>query len=95
MEILEKLKLLKEDLKKLYGIEEIAIFSSVAREEETPNSDIDIVIIKIHTKEKLNRKVDIRSYDSLNLFLKEMIKDKKTKLSTFNVIFSRPKVELL
>jgi hypothetical protein len=87
MEILEKLKLLKEDLKNLYGIERIAIFGSAARGEDTPSSDIDIVILQMRKKngftiarakkfleEKLNRKVDLGLYDSLNPFIKERIK---------------------
>ncbi len=86
MEILKKLKALKEDLKNLYGIEEIAIFGSVARGEYTSTSDVDIVILKMRRKngftiarakrfltEKLNREVDIGLYDSINPFIKKII----------------------
>jgi len=86
MELLEKLKALKKDLRELYGIEEIAVFGSVARGEDTPESDIDIVILKMRKKngfviakakrflmEKLGRKVDLGLYDSMNPFIKKII----------------------
>ena len=87
MELLEKLKALKKDLRELYGIEEIAVFGSVARGEDTPESDIDIVILKMRKKnaftiakakrflmEKLNRRVDLGLYNSMNPFIKKIIK---------------------
>jgi predicted nucleotidyltransferase len=87
MEILEKLRALKKDLKNLYGIEKIAVFGSVARGEYTSNSDVDIVILQMRKKngftiakarkfltEKLNRKVDLGLYDSMNPFIKKIIK---------------------
>ena len=86
MELLEKLKALKKELRELYGIEEIAVFGSVARREDTPESDIDIVILKMRKKngftiakarrfltEKLNRKVDLGLYDSMNPFIRKII----------------------
>ncbi|SNR60519.1 nucleotidyltransferase family protein [Desulfurobacterium atlanticum] len=49
-EILMKLKGLKKKLREVYGIEEIAVFGSVARGECTENSDVDIVILKMKKK---------------------------------------------
>ena len=85
--ILSELKSLKKDLKVLYGIEKIAVFGSVARGDYTSDSDIDIVILQMRRKngfmiakarrfltEKLNRKVDLGLYDSMNPFIKRIIK---------------------
>ncbi len=71
-EIIKKLKELKPILKERYGIEEFAVFGSVARGEDGPDSDVDIVILSASKKEfslligakkyierKLNKKVDI------------------------------------
>ncbi|WP_456426815.1 nucleotidyltransferase family protein [Desulfurobacterium sp.] len=86
-EILVKLRGLKKKLQEVYGIEEIAIFGSVARSECTENSDVDIVILKMKKKNgfkiagarnflknELNRNVDLGLYDSLNPFVKENVK---------------------
>ena len=42
-EILQTLKRHKEELYKKYGVEEIGLFGSFARGEETDKSDIDIL----------------------------------------------------
>ncbi|MFM6405786.1 MAG: nucleotidyltransferase family protein, partial [Microcystis sp.] len=42
-EILERLRTLKPELEERYVIDRIGIFGSVAREENRPTSDIDIV----------------------------------------------------
>lgn len=42
--IISKLKELKPDLEKLYNVTELGIFGSFVRDEQTPNSDIDILI---------------------------------------------------
>jgi len=86
-ELLEKLKALKPVLKEKYGIEEFAVFGSVARGEDTENSDIDIAIMKIKKKdyfkriyakyfleEKLNKKVDLGYFDSIRPIIKKNIK---------------------
>ncbi len=86
-EILTKLRSLKKELQEVYGIEEIAIFGSVAREEYSENSDVDIVILKMKEKNgfkivaarnflknELKRNVDLGLYDSLNPFIKEIVK---------------------
>jgi len=85
--IIQKLKKLKKDLKERFGIEEFALIGSYARGEETKDSDIDIVILKIKQKDyfkrvnakyflekKLQKKVDIGYYDSIRPIIKEEIK---------------------
>ena len=49
-EILKKLKELKPSLYEKYGIENFAIFGSVAKGEENKDSDIDIAILKAKRK---------------------------------------------
>ena len=86
-EIIEILKDFKKNHAKKYGILLIGIFGSVARDEATENSDVDIVIKTetpnpfniVHIKEnleiQLNKKVDIvRLRDNMNPFLLKRIK---------------------
>jgi len=42
--IIEKLKYLKPILKRQYGLSEIALFGSYARDTQTPESDIDLMV---------------------------------------------------
>jgi len=83
---LEKLKQFKELNAVKYGIEQIGIFGSVARDEAKPNSDIDICLktkvadmfMLVHIKEELSQlfatDVDIvRLRDKMNPFLKKRI----------------------
>jgi len=85
-EILEKLKELKPVLKEKFGIEEFAVFGSVARGEDNENSDIDIAILKIKEKdyfkrvyakyfleEKLHKKVDLGYFDSMREIIKRKV----------------------
>lgn len=44
-DILQKLRQLKPTLSQQFGIEGIAIFDSLAREENKPDSDVDVVIL--------------------------------------------------
>jgi predicted nucleotidyltransferase len=83
---LSKLKALKDILFEKFGIEEIAIFGSVARDEAREDSDIDIAIMKIKEKnyfkrvqakyfleEELKRKVDIGYFDSMRYPIQQEI----------------------
>jgi len=85
-EIIEKLRKLKPVLKEKFGIEEIGVFGSVARGEDTEKSDIDIVILKAKEKdyfkriyakyfleENLNKKVDLGYYDSIRKIIRKHI----------------------
>lgn len=70
-----------------YGAKKIAIFGSCVREEETPESDIDILVefkgrkslldlvgIEIELSERLGRKVDLLTEKSISPYLIERIK---------------------
>jgi len=85
-EIIEKLRKLKPVLKEKFGIEEIGVFGSVARGEDTEKSDIDIVVLKAKKKnyfdlidikyilkEYLNKEVDIGYYDSIRPIIRRHI----------------------
>ena len=88
-EILEKLRELKPILKEKFGIEEFAVFGSVARGEDTKKSDIDIAVIKAKSKnyfdllevkyflkECLDKEIDIGYYDAIRpIFKKHINKD--------------------
>ena len=85
-EIIEKLRGLKPILKERYGIEEFAVFGSMARGDYKEDSDVDIAIIKAKDKDyfkmidtkyfledMLKRKVDMGYYDSIrNIIKKEL-----------------------
>ena len=83
---LQLLRQYKESASKKYGIKRIGIFGSVARGEQTENSDVDIVVsltkprlfTLVHIKEDLQqifgRPVDIvRERDDMDLLLKNCI----------------------
>lgn len=85
-EILEKLKLFKEQNSSKYNIDAIGIFGSFARGEEVENSDIDICLktkmadmfLLVHLKEELShlfsKSVDVvRVRQKMNPFLKKRI----------------------
>ncbi len=78
---------MKNELKQQFGIEEIAIFGSYARDEAHEKSDVDIAILKSNKKnfflrmkaidflkEYLERDVDMGYFDSMKTFIKNRIK---------------------
>ena len=84
--ILSIIKAYKEKYAKKYGIEEIGIFGSYARDEATQNSDVDIYVklkrsnlfllskIRIELEELLGIKTDIvQLRTKMNLSLKKHI----------------------
>ena len=84
--IKNSIKNLKPDLENLYGIKKIAIFGSYSKNEQTEDSDIDLVILDIERKngfliakaksflsEKLHKEVDLGLYDSLHPFIKKRV----------------------
>ena len=85
-ELLMKLANVKHELKQQFGIEEIALFGSYARDEAREESDVDIVILKSSKKnfflrmkaidflkEYLQRDVDMGYFDSMKTFIKNRI----------------------
>ncbi len=86
-EIIEKLRELKPILKERYGIEEFAVFGSVAKGCDTEDSDVDIAILKMklksgfdilrarnYIKNTLNKEVDLGTFQSMKTFIKNRIK---------------------
>ena len=74
------------DILKNHEVKRASLFGSIVRGEMTYDSDIDILIefkgkkslldlagLKIEMEEKLKRKVDVLTYDSLHPLLKEHI----------------------
>jgi len=73
-------------LLKRYGVRRASLFGSVARAEDSPDSDIDILVelpdsasllelagLKIELEEALHRQVDVLTYDSLHPLLRDSI----------------------
>ncbi|PSR18218.1 DNA polymerase subunit beta [filamentous cyanobacterium CCP3] len=68
------------------GVRTLALFGSVARDEATPSSDIDIVVefeppitfdryvdVKLYLEDHLGKKVDLVIWKSLKPHLREMV----------------------
>lgn len=85
-ELLNFLREHKNELKDKFGIKNIALFGSFARDEQNEDSDIDIVIVDIEKKdyfnrinakyfleEQLKKSVDIGYLDSMRSFLRKRI----------------------
>ena len=85
-EIIKILRAYKQEHAKQYGIIEIGIFGSVARDEEVESSDVDVLVriakpdlfllagLKYELEELLHRSVDIVAYrENMNPFLKKRI----------------------
>jgi uncharacterized protein len=84
--VLDVLRNYKSELEERYGVTSLGLFGSVAREQATEASDVDVVITMrspnlftlVHVKETLedalHEHVDIVHYrDSMNGFLKSRI----------------------
>ena len=85
--VINQLRELKPILKEQYGIEEFAIFGSVAKGLDTDKSDVDIAILKLNLKDAfvifeakeflstiLKKPVDIGTFSSMKTFIKNRIK---------------------
>ena len=76
---------------KRYDVKRAAVFGSVAKGNAKKDSDVDLLIkfgkddkslfdlseLKIELEEKLSKKVDVLTYDSLHPLLKDIILSKK------------------
>lgn len=84
--IIDKLRELKPTLQEKYGIEEFAVFGSVAKGIDTGESDVDIAILKFDLKDafalfdakeflskSLEKSVDIGTFRSMKTFIKNKI----------------------
>ncbi|MBU0483774.1 MAG: nucleotidyltransferase domain-containing protein [Proteobacteria bacterium] len=85
-ETIEIIRTYKSEFAAQYGILDIGIFGSVARDEAGEDSDVDVVVrisepdlfllvgIKHDLEERLHRPVDLVTYrESMNKFLKKRI----------------------
>jgi len=85
-EIIEILRTYKKDFSEQYGILDIGVFGSVARDEVGKDSDVDVIVriskpdlfmlvgIKNELEERHHRSVDIVTYrKNMNPFLKKRI----------------------
>jgi predicted nucleotidyltransferase len=84
-DVIEKLRYLKPELEKRYGVTRIGIFGSVARNEAHSESDIDIVVdmapdllkrvsLKAELESLFGKRVDvIRYWHGMNNYLKVRI----------------------
>lgn len=84
-EVLRRLTLLKEPLHSRFGVTKLGIFGSVARDEMTPASDIDVVVemrpnlflrdaLKVELESLLHRPVDVVRYRrNMDVLLKTRI----------------------
>ena len=84
--VLEVLRQIKPNLQEKYGVTRLGIFGSVARDEATKTSDVDVVMemeqpnlfMRVHIKEELEEALDkpvdvIRYRERMNTFLKNRI----------------------
>lgn len=69
--IIEKLKELKPLLEKDYQVTEIGVFGSYARDEQTENSDIDILVSFAE-----NAQVGLLKFCGMQIFLSELFQKK-------------------
>ena len=87
MKEIDTLYKLKQHLNEKFGIQKIAVFGSVARDEATQESDIDIAILEMKEKNyfkrveakyflesQLHRKVDIGYFDTMRKIIQDEIK---------------------
>ena len=85
-QILQTLEALRSDLKARYKVEEISLFGSFVRGEQTDLSDVDVLVqfaldasffdlvrLGMFLEETLGRKVDIVPKDSLRSELREAV----------------------
>jgi len=84
--ILNFLKAHKNELQEKYGVRHIGLFGSYARDEATPQSDIDILVdmpssfnaffeLKAYLEKHLNKNIDLGMEKKLRSFIREHIKD--------------------
>jgi predicted nucleotidyltransferase len=82
--ILNYLKNHKTELSDNYNISKIALFGSYAKDTQTKDSDIDILVempssfknffkLKSHLESQFNKKVDLGTFDNVRSFIRHKI----------------------
>ena len=85
-QIITFLKQNKQQIKDRYKVNKIALFGSFARNEETKDSDIDILVdmtpsfdnfydLKYFLEDEFQRKVDLGKEKNMRLLIKDKIKE--------------------
>lgn len=90
-EILKKLRTLKPELQEQYAVSELALFGSYSRDEQTSNSDIDIMI-------DFSKPIGMKYFDVVYLLHDSFGKNKVEVVSKKAIkqkYFDRIKYELL
>lgn len=87
-QVLRKLKDCQSDLRQRFGVCDVGIFGSAARDELREDSDIDVLVeflpdrhiglfgfvqLQRYLEEQLNRKIDLTTRDALKRQLKDRI----------------------
>lgn len=84
-EVLAKLRAIKPDLEKEYGIKRLRLFGSHARNEAGDESDIDLIVdlgrplgldffgLEMELAERLGRKVDLATPGALHRVIKDRV----------------------
>lgn len=76
------------------GVRSIALFGSVARDEATPESDVDILVefeppvtfdrymdVKFYLEDNLGRKVDLVSWKSLKPHIRDLVEQEAIRVA--------------
>ena len=83
--VVATLAALRPDLERRFGVKRIGVFGSVAREEATPTSDVDIIVeleaptfdhymdLKFHLEDVLERPVDLVLADTIKPRIRPVI----------------------
>jgi hypothetical protein len=79
-EIIETLRGCREELRRDFGVESIALFGSAARDEAGPSSDIDILV-------DLQRPISLFRLVALQLRLQEILHARKVDVVMRDAIF--------
>ncbi len=88
---IERIKKIAVPVLKKAGVKRAGIFGSYARGEQTPDSDVDILVdmdgnlldlvrIQLELKKILGKNVDILSYNGINHLIKRKILEEELKI---------------
>lgn len=93
-ELLKKLAALLPTLRERFGVESLYLFGSMARDEASPKSDVDLLVrfaqppgflgymrLKIFLEEELGRKVDLVTEGSLRPELRPIVEREALKVA--------------
>ena len=93
MDRIEEIKEMILPVLRKYNVKKASLFGSIVRGEDTKESDIDILVefegrkslldlagLKIELEEKLKRKVDVLTYESIHPLLRDKILAEKVDI---------------